>query len=163
MTQVQSGDMVQVHYTGRLTGGAVFGTSRMHEPVEFTAGGQQMIEGLSQAVLGMQVGETKSITVAPEQGFGPREPGLQHRVRRRELPGNVKVGDLLLAEAAGYENFMRSPPSWTATTRWPARRCSSRSKWWGSGPPSAPPEARATNRPKAQRSRGNNRGRRFSH
>ncbi len=103
MTQVQSGDMVQVHYTGRLTGGAVFGTSRMHEPVEFTAGGQQMIEGLSQAVLGMQVGETKSITVAPEQGFGPREPGLQHRVRRRELPGNVKVGDLLLAEAAGYE------------------------------------------------------------
>jgi peptidylprolyl isomerase len=103
MTQVQSGDVVQVHYTGRLTGGAVFGTSRAGEPVEFTAGGRQMIEGLSQAVLGMQVGETKSVTVTPEQGFGPREPGLQHRVARGDLPGDVKVGDLLLARGAGHE------------------------------------------------------------
>jgi FKBP-type peptidyl-prolyl cis-trans isomerase 2 len=103
MSRVQAGDVVQVHYTGWLAGGAVFGTSRDKGPVEFTAGGGQMIEALSQAVLGMGVGETKRLTVSPEQGFGPRQPGLQHRVPRRALPGDAHVGDLLLAGGAGPE------------------------------------------------------------
>src|SRR5205085_6021350 len=93
MTQVQTGDVVRVHFTGWLAGGAMFGTSRDREPIEFTAGGDQVLQGMSRAVLGMAVGEKKNFTLSPEEAFGPRRPELKYQVRRSQLPEEVKVGD----------------------------------------------------------------------
>ncbi len=98
MAQVQSGDLVQVHYTGQLENGTVFGSSRDGDPVQFRAGGKEMLPGISQAVLGMEEGEAKSITVPPEQGFGPRQEQLQQNVPRSALPEEAKVGDQLQAQ-----------------------------------------------------------------
>ena len=53
MAQAQSGDLVRVHYTGRLADGTVFDTSMEREPLEFTLGGGELIAGFEQAVLGM--------------------------------------------------------------------------------------------------------------
>lgn len=99
MNHAQAGDIVRIHFTGRLVNGAIFSSSQSDEPVQLTLGSEQMIEGLDRALVGMQVGEKKSITVLPEEGFGPRRPELQQQVPRTALPEGVKVGDRLSARS----------------------------------------------------------------
>jgi len=96
MDQVRVGDVVRVHFRGRLANGSEFGSSAGREPIRFTAGGKDMIRGLSTAVLGMRVGERRTVGVTPAEGFGPRRPGLLQRVPRECLPAEARVGDLLI-------------------------------------------------------------------
>ena len=99
MSAVQAGDHVHIHYTARFADGSVFASSRSEEPLEFTAGGSEVIEGISRAVVGMSVGESKLIRVPPEQAFGAHDNELERRVLLSDLPPDVKVGDQLSAEA----------------------------------------------------------------
>jgi peptidylprolyl isomerase len=104
MARVQPGDLVRIHYTGRLANGMVFGTSQGQEPVEFAAGSDQILKGISQAVLGMEEDETKTITLTPEQAFGERDPLLERQVPRTALPADVKVGDRLMAQSGAHQH-----------------------------------------------------------
>lgn len=99
MDQVTTGDVVAIHYTGRLSDGTVFDSSSDGDPLEFTAGGSELIQGVSQAVLGMERGEKKTVTIEPQEAYGPRQPGLEHRVPRSSLPDGAGVGDRLSATA----------------------------------------------------------------
>ena len=65
MSQAQHGDTVTVHYTGRLGNGDVFAESQGDEPIEITIGDEQYIPGFERSVVGMEVGETKSVTLPP--------------------------------------------------------------------------------------------------
>jgi len=84
--------MVQIHYTGRLEDGTVFDSSEGRAPLVFTAGGSEVISGVSQAVIGMFIGEKKTVEVPPEDGYGPRHPDRSQRVPLEYLPDNVQVG-----------------------------------------------------------------------
>jgi peptidylprolyl isomerase len=95
MAHVRAGDVVQIRYTGLAANGTAFGTSEIGEPLQFNVNSEQVIEGLKLAVLGMQAGEKKTVTVPPEQGFGPRLPERVYQVRRATLPEHVQVGDRL--------------------------------------------------------------------
>jgi peptidylprolyl isomerase len=101
MDQVRVGDVVRVHFRGRLANGSEFGSSAGRAPIRFTAGGKDMIRGLSEAVLGMRVGERRTVGVTPADGFGPRRPGLLQRVPRERLPAGSRVGDLVLGWDGG--------------------------------------------------------------
>ena len=68
MAQAKQGDRVQIHYTGRLADGNVFDSSRERDPLEFEAGSDELIRGVSMAVVGMQEGEQRTVTVPPEEG-----------------------------------------------------------------------------------------------
>ena len=57
MKQAKKGDVVRVHYTGRLTDGNQFDSSAGREPLEFTLGAGQMIKGFDTGVEGMAIGE----------------------------------------------------------------------------------------------------------
>lgn len=103
MTQVNAGDKVQVQFQGRLPDGTVIGTSEAGKPAEFIAGSGQPIAGLSHAVVGMEVGEKKTVTLPPEEAFGERLPDLQRQVPREVLPPDVKVGDQLVANENGQQ------------------------------------------------------------
>jgi len=70
MPAVKNGDLVSVHYTGRLTTGEEFDSSQGREPLEFTVGAGQMIAGFDSAVVGMMIGEKKTIHIAPEDAYG---------------------------------------------------------------------------------------------
>lgn len=95
MSQVAAGESVAIYLKGWLDDGNMFVNSQGRPPVTFSAGGGEVIEGLSLAVVGMTVGETKRVTVSPEQAFGPRDPDLQWTVAREQIPAEVKVGDEL--------------------------------------------------------------------
>ncbi|KMY66301.1 peptidylprolyl isomerase [Desulfocarbo indianensis] len=99
MPQAKQGDKVQIHYTGKFPDGTVFDSSQGGQPLEFTAGGADLIPGVSQAVVGMAPGETKTVEIAPADGYGQRQEGMEQKVAREMLPPQVKEGDPLQAQA----------------------------------------------------------------
>lgn len=103
MSYVRSGHLVKIHYVAKTSEGGVFETSQSRDPLQFVAGSDDVIAGISEAVLGMRVGEKKTIRLAPDQAFGRRDAGLQQRVSRSHLPDSVREGDQLLAEFEGQQ------------------------------------------------------------
>ena len=74
---VETGNTVTVQYTGKFEDGTVFDSSHgRDEPLSFTVGSQTVISGFDTAVVGMQVGETKNVTIEPDQGYGQPNPEL---------------------------------------------------------------------------------------
>ncbi len=70
----QTGDTVSVHYTGTLSDGSQFDTSRERGPRSFVLGGGQMIAGFDAAVQGMKTGEKKTVVIPPDQAYGEHDP-----------------------------------------------------------------------------------------
>jgi len=91
MKTVQNGDTVSVHYTGKFPDGEVFDSSEGKAPLTFVAGAGQMIEGFDDAVLGMQVGEKKTIELPPEKAYGLAGSG-------HPLAGKTLIFDMELVE-----------------------------------------------------------------
>jgi peptidylprolyl isomerase len=91
---VAEGDTVIVHYTGTLDDGTEFDSSRDRDPLEFTLGAGQMIPGFENAVYGMKKGQTKTVTIPPEEAYGPRDETLIMEVNRDLLPEelNLSIG-----------------------------------------------------------------------
>ena len=71
-----SGRKVSVHYTGWLTNGTKFDSSKdRNEAFEFGLGGGQVIRGWDEGVQGMKVGGKRKLTIPPELGYGARGAG----------------------------------------------------------------------------------------
>jgi peptidylprolyl isomerase len=89
MSQAQSGDTVRIHYTGTLSDGTQFDSSAGREPLEFAVGGGMVISGFDKAVAGMSVGESKSVTIEPDDAYGPRHEQLIQEVPKSALPEDM--------------------------------------------------------------------------
>lgn len=105
MRQVTNGDTVRVHYRGTLDDGSEFDSSAGRGPIELTVGGGQVIPGFEDALMGMAEGETKNVTLPPEEAYGHPDPALIHVVNRDRIPGEIalEVGTVLqAADASGH-------------------------------------------------------------
>ncbi len=93
--QVKSGDTVKVHYTGTFGNGTVFDSSTGREPLEFTVGKGEVVPGFDAGVVGMQVGETKTVRIPADQAYGPYREDLVFVADPAEIPGgeNLTVGE----------------------------------------------------------------------
>ena len=81
-TKVGTGDVagtgknVTVHYTGWLTNGTKFDSSKDHgQPFTFQLGAGQVIKGWDQGVVGMKVGGVRKLTIPPSLAYGPNGTG----------------------------------------------------------------------------------------
>jgi len=76
----KNGDVLVMNYTGRLVNGTIFDSNILPEfghvePFSFTLGSGQVIAGWDEGLLGMKVGEKKTLTISPEKGYGSRAIG----------------------------------------------------------------------------------------
>jgi peptidylprolyl isomerase len=76
--EAKDGDHVTAHVVGKLPNGTVFESSRLKKrPLQFVAGGDAVVVGLSQGVIGMRVGGRRTLTVPPSLGYGSRGKGAK--------------------------------------------------------------------------------------
>jgi FKBP-type peptidyl-prolyl cis-trans isomerase 2 len=90
MAQAKEGDRVKINFIGKLEDGSVFANTADSEPLEFKLGEGKIIPGIENAVEGMNVGESKTVNVNPEQAYGRRRDELIEEVSRDQFPQNVE-------------------------------------------------------------------------
>lgn len=74
--EAKAGDTAVVHYTGWLTDGSKFDSSKdRNDPFSFGLGRRQVIGGWDEGVQGMKIGGTRKLTIPPELGYGARGAG----------------------------------------------------------------------------------------
>ena len=74
--EATAGKKVSVHYTGWLTNGTKFDSSKDRgQPFSFQLGKGQVIAGWDQGVAGMKIGGKRKLTIPPELGYGARGAG----------------------------------------------------------------------------------------
>ena len=97
MTKAKTGDRVKVRFEGYLVDGTVFGSTTDEEPFEFTIGDKNMMPGFENAVIGMQKGDTKTITLPPEEAYGPHKKELVTVMEKSGFPQeiNLEIGKRL--------------------------------------------------------------------
>lgn len=83
--QVKENDQVTVQYEGRLENGEVFESSSDSAPMSFRIGEQMVLPSLERALIGMKVGQTRTISIRPEEGYGPRHEELELTVKRNSF------------------------------------------------------------------------------
>ena len=99
------GKKVRVHYVGTLDDGSKFDSSRDRgEPLEFVCMAGQMIPGFDAAVRDMEVGQTVTIRLEPEDAYGPRRADMMVTVPVAQMPGaeNAQAGmRVMLSDQSG--------------------------------------------------------------
>jgi len=88
---VQVGDRVRIAYAGCFADGTEFDSSRDNEPLVFTVGAGEVISGFDKGIIGMVQGETRSIVVAPEDGYGPHQSEMVAEVERKLIPDDDRL------------------------------------------------------------------------
>ena len=103
----QEGDTVTITFQGLLDDGSVFDTSEEDAPLSFVLGENEVLPGLELAVLGMNIGDQKTVIIPPEQGYGVHQKNLVEVVDIDVLPKDLqlKVGDRLEVTAANGTVF----------------------------------------------------------
>lgn len=91
MAQAKAGDTVQVHYTGTLTDGTIFDSSRGRDPLEFQLGSGQVIKGFDDGIAGMEIGDTKTVNIPVEDAYGPANEEMIFTLNRSEIPDDIPL------------------------------------------------------------------------
>lgn len=90
MQQVKTGDKVKVHYNGKLRNGETFDSSEGREPLEFTVGGGQVIKGFDQGVMGMQVGDKKTVEIEVGDAYGEKNEDMIIEFPKTQFPPDME-------------------------------------------------------------------------
>ncbi len=100
MSKVKATDKVRVHYTGKLSNGQVFDSSREREPLEVQLGEGRLIQGFEKGLVDMEVNEKKTITIPKEEAYGEVRKELFQSIKNEDLPDSIKpeVGMGLMAK-----------------------------------------------------------------
>ena len=89
-----------VHFTLTDTDGQAITSTHGHDPLVYMHGSGTIIRGLEQALDGRSAGDTFTVDIPPEQGFGPRHDSLVQRLPRSTFTGSSvpAVGERLRAQ-----------------------------------------------------------------
>ena len=116
MKIVQKGSTVSVHYKGMFEDGRLFDSSEGKEPLTFKVGEGQVVPGFEDAVMGMNEGEEKTVTILPALAYGPHDSSLRKVVPKSLFPKDQKLekgmmlgmkiptGETIPATVADYTN-----------------------------------------------------------
>ena len=110
MTTATHGDTVRIHYTGTVSDGTVFDSAVCggRVPLAVTLGAGDAIPGVEEALIGMTVGEQKTVTVPPEKAYGEYNPNIVIEYPRESIPGDMElfVGQQLKITTQNDKSFI---------------------------------------------------------
>ena len=81
--------LVLMHYSIALTNGSVIESSFDDEPVKITMGHSDVTDGMELAIFGLKEGDTQTLTLTPEQGFGLRDDDNVHDMPLSDFPQDL--------------------------------------------------------------------------
>ena len=88
---VKKGDTVSLHYTGKFDSGETFDSSHDRgQTLRVVVGTGQLIPGFDAALEGMEVGKVKTVTIPPEQAYGPRHEGHTVELPKTTFPEHFR-------------------------------------------------------------------------
>jgi len=131
----KEGDVVEIHYTGRYLNGTIFDTSRMedarkldlynpnrdYQPIIFTIGLQEVVAGVEESVVGMKVGEKKTVTIPPEKGYGSWSPENIEEIPRVQNTSRVEEVPVDMFEASTGETAVVGKTIMLENMLWPIK------------------------------------------
>lgn len=88
---IENGKTVKVHYKGTLADGTIFDSSEDRDPLEFLTGAEQVIPGFEAAVVALEVGETKTLTLASADAYGDHDQDMVGMVPRDSIPDDMDI------------------------------------------------------------------------
>jgi FKBP-type peptidyl-prolyl cis-trans isomerase SlyD len=88
--EVAPGTVVALHYTLYDESREVLDASK-DDPIHYLHGAQNIVSGLENGLVGHRAGERVQVTVPPENGYGQRHEGGQHKLPRENFPGDVEL------------------------------------------------------------------------
>jgi FKBP-type peptidyl-prolyl cis-trans isomerase 2 len=98
---------VLVHYTGKLKDGSVFDSTKGREHIKFTIGSGELISGFDSSVIGMAVGEKKSVQLQSQEAYGDYRIDLVLVVKREELGPEINPEEgMVLRIRTGSGDFI---------------------------------------------------------
>jgi FKBP-type peptidyl-prolyl cis-trans isomerase 2 len=114
---VKNGDNISVDYVGSFQDGKVFDTSiesvakannlsnpnAQYEPLNFTVGKRSVIEGFDEGVIGMKVGDTRTLTIPPEKGYPVDPSRIQVSPIIQEIPATSVIPRVLEVPTSQFE------------------------------------------------------------
>ena len=97
MAKAKVGDNVKVNYTGYYEDGTVFNSSFKDKPLEFVIGSDVVIAGFGNAVIGMEEGGNKKVSILPENAYGEHKSDLEFVIHGENIPPGVEpeIGTIL--------------------------------------------------------------------
>lgn len=90
MQKVKQGNLVILEYEGMLENGEIVERSSDSGPFEYEVGTGLMPPGFENALIGMTVGEEKTITLPPDEAFGHKDDKLLHTVNKGVFGENIR-------------------------------------------------------------------------
>ncbi len=87
--EVKKGDSVKVNYQGSLADGTVFDSSEGKKPLEFVVGSGQVIQGFDEAMIGMNIGDSKVVEIPVEKAYGEKKAEMVMVVPVEQVPPDL--------------------------------------------------------------------------
>jgi FKBP-type peptidyl-prolyl cis-trans isomerase SlpA len=94
------GTRVTLHFALRLVDGKVIDSNFEREPATFTVGDGNLLQGFEKAMIGLQEGDRKILTIKPEDGFGQRNPNNVQEIARNQFGSDIELEEGLMLSFA---------------------------------------------------------------
>ena len=88
---IAQNNLVKINYKGTLSDGTVFDSSEGKEPLEFIYGIGMIIPGLEKGLLGLEVGDKRTVEVAAEDAYGPVMEEAIQEVPKAQFPADITL------------------------------------------------------------------------
>lgn len=98
---IKDGKVVGLAYSLKDSKGVLVDKAESSEPFVYIHGGGQIVPGLENALVGLNIGAKKDITVSPEEGYGEVNPELTMTVKRSQFPGVENIHSGMQFQARG--------------------------------------------------------------
>jgi len=104
---VAAGTSVGLEYTLKLDDGTTVGSNVGKEPLVYEQGDGKMPPALEEQLVGLKKGDSKKVTLSPEEGYGPRRDELVQEVDTEKIPEEArKAGTTLMSQDPSGRQIM---------------------------------------------------------